>query len=107
MHIVDGSKEDIKEQEIELPDIKHEWIGYGLIAIGIVIILERILYPLITYEFRSYLQSSIVSLIFIVMGVVLLRNSKKEAEKNTEYDAEDKTILNHDKIVEEGDHIED
>ncbi|MDD2494811.1 MAG: hypothetical protein PHE29_06415 [Tissierellia bacterium] len=105
MHIVEGSYNETKEREIELPIIKHEWIGYGLIGIGIVIILERILYPLISYELRRYIQTSIVSLVLIVMGLVLLRNNKIE-NKEMEEDIEKNIIQDLDEIAEEGDHTE-
>lgn len=80
MHTVDGSKDDIKEQEIELPKIKPEWAGFGLIGIGVVIMIERILYPLIQYEIRRYIQTSIVSLIFIIVGIAILKKNKKSIE---------------------------
>ena len=82
MHTVDGSKDDIQEQEIELPKIKPEWAGFGLIGIGVVIMLERILYPLIQYEIRRYIQTSIVSLIFIVIGIAILMKNKRNIEEN-------------------------
>jgi len=109
MHIAEGFKNNIKEQEIELPNIKHEWIGYGLIGIGIVIILERILYPLIPYELRRYIQTSIVSLIFIVMGLVLLKSNKKESKNIMENDSEKNTFQEDNEIVieEESDYTED
>lgn len=78
MHIVDGTKEEVKDQEFEFPTIKPEWIGFTLIGIGLVIILERILYPLIDYQIRRYIQTSIVSLIFIVIGIVILMKNKKQ-----------------------------
>lgn len=80
MHTVDGSAEEIKDQEIELPRIKPEWTGFSLISIGIVIMLERILYPLIQFEIRRYIQSSVVSLIFIVIGIAILMKNKKSKE---------------------------
>ena len=98
MHLVDGS-EEIKSRELELPRIKPEWLGAGLIGIGIMIILERILYPMIIdYHIRRYIQTSIVSLIFIVAGIFILNRNKKAltAEKEVEDD-----------IVEEEDHNED
>lgn len=60
MHRVDGTEEYVNKQ-LKLPNIKPEWLGTGLIVIGIVIILERILYPLINYTIRRYIQTSIVS----------------------------------------------
>ena len=84
MHLVDGS-EEIINRELELPKIKPEWLGAGLIAIGIIIILERILYPLIEYPIRRYIQTSIVSLIFIIAGAaILMKNKKILTSENTE-----------------------
>jgi hypothetical protein len=80
MHIVDGAKEEVVEQEFKLPKIKHEWVGFGLIGMGVVIILERILYPLIDWQIRRYIQTSIVSLIFIVLGIYILNKNKKKLE---------------------------
>lgn len=80
MHSVNGNYEGMEDQKFELPNIKPQWIGYSLIGIGIIIILERILYPLIEYEIRRYIQTSIVSLIFIIIGVFIL---KKNSESNT------------------------
>lgn len=89
MHLVDGS-EEIINRELELPKIKPEWLGGGLIAIGIIIILERILYPLIDYQIRRYIQTSIVSLVFIIAGGVILNKDKKALSSKMEVeDTED------------------
>lgn len=77
MHTADGSQDEIKNQLLILPVIKHEWVGFALIGIGVMIILERILYPLIDYEIRRYIQTSIVSLIFILIGIYMLMKNKK------------------------------
>ncbi|MGB4439301.1 MAG: hypothetical protein WBJ13_08795, partial [Sedimentibacter sp.] len=55
MHTSDDSKEEIKNQVIIFPDIKPEWLGVALIVIGVMIMLERVLYPLIDYEIRRYI----------------------------------------------------
>ncbi|NYB73585.1 hypothetical protein HZF24_05465 [Sedimentibacter hydroxybenzoicus DSM 7310] len=112
MHIAEGSKNNIEEQEIELPAIKHEWIGYGLISIGVIIIIERILYPLIPHQLRNYIQTSIVSLIFIIIGFVLLKGNKKEPEdivENIPEESEKNTYPEYNEIVIEGesDYTED
>lgn len=86
MHIVDDSKDEIEDLDFSLPAVKPEWIGFGLIGLGIVIILERILFPLIDYKIRSYIQTSVVSLIFIVLGVYILR---KNTRNNIEDDEEE------------------
>ncbi|HSH35093.1 MAG TPA: hypothetical protein VK998_02420, partial [Schnuerera sp.] len=77
----DGIK---KEDKFVLPNIKSQWIGWGLISIGILIVIERILYPLIPGEIRNYIQTSIVSIIFIAGGIKLLNKSKGEEEEGEE-----------------------
>ncbi|MBP1925078.1 TM2 domain-containing membrane protein YozV [Sedimentibacter acidaminivorans] len=94
MHTVDGSNEGIKNQEIIFPEIKPEWIGFALIGIGVMIMLERVLYPLIDYEIRRYIQTSIVSLIFIFAGIRMLIKNKKSADVLT--DAEEENIEDED-----------
>jgi MFS family permease len=78
MHIVDGNKDESIDEEFKLPDIKHEWIAYGLIIMGLMIIIERILFPMINPQMRSYIQTSIISLIFIISGVVILRKNNNK-----------------------------
>lgn len=93
MHIADGSQDEMKNQVLDFPQIKHEWVGFALVGIGVMILLERILYPLINYEIRRYLQTSIVSLIFISIGIYMLIKNKKstvlydeEQEENDDQD---------------------
>lgn len=88
MHIADGSQEEIKNQALVLPDIKPEWIGIALVLIGVVIILEKILYPFIDYSIRRLIQTSIVSLTFIIVGVNMLIKNKKSLAVNDEIDEE-------------------
>lgn len=83
LHSVDGVDFEDEEIKFVLPEIKPEWIGIGLIVIGVLVVTERILYPLIPYEIRNYIQTSIVSIIFIAGGIRLLSKSKK-AEKKEE-----------------------
>ncbi len=72
LHIVNGTKTDEEDFLAFFPKIKAEWVGWGLIFIGVLIIVERILYPLIPYQIRNYIQTSIVSIIFILGGIKLL-----------------------------------
>lgn len=62
------------------------WIGWGLIFLGMFVIFDRIISPLISWQIRNYIQTGIVSLILIGTGIKLLTGSgsaKKEevAEK--------------------------
>lgn len=84
MHTLDGNEETINKEFI-FPNVKPEWIGFGLIGIGIFIIVEKILFPFIDYEYRRYIQTSIVSLIFIIIGIRILtknRNVEKQVENH-------------------------
>ena len=76
MHTIDGNEEAINK-EFVLPNVKAEWIGFGLVGIGIFILIEKILFTFINYEIRRYIQTSIVSLIFIVLGGRILMKNKK------------------------------
>lgn len=89
MHMADDSNDEIKDQLINFPDIKPEWTGIALIAIGVLIILERILYPLIDYHIRRYIQTSVVSLIFIAAGIYMLRKNRKSRTVQDETEEED------------------
>ncbi|NLW22858.1 MAG: hypothetical protein GXY88_06345 [Tissierellia bacterium] len=83
-HIVNGKDLEGEELPFILSNIKQKWIGWGLIALGILTIMERIIYPLIPYYIRNYMQTSIVSLIFIIGGIKLLAKSKEEIQKEGE-----------------------
>ncbi len=80
LHSVNGT--GIKEDKLNLEylKIKPEWVGITLIVIGILIILEKILYTLIPYEIQNYIQTSIVALTFIIGGIKLLNKAKKDVE---------------------------
>jgi hypothetical protein len=88
MHIADGSQEEMKNQALDFPEVKHEWIGFALVGIGVIILLERILYPLINYEIRRYIQTSIVSLIFISIGIYMLMKNKNSTVADDEVQEE-------------------
>lgn len=47
-------------------------LGYVLIALGLLLIFERVVLPHIPYEIRHYLQTVIVALILIAGGLKLL-----------------------------------
>lgn len=100
-HIINGSNmEDIDISKI-LPSIQPRYIGGGLIAIGLIIILQKVLYPVIEQilspvlqiyivrQIRTYIQTSIVSLIFIIGGIKILRGNKSTDYVEVEEDIED------------------
>ena len=83
-HIVNGN--DI-EEDFDLvnflPKISNSLIGKLLIFIGIIIIFNNVFYPLVTqyfelgYMFINYIQTSILALVFIVIGVRMLKTKKE------------------------------
>lgn len=91
-HTLKGDRTEEIDIEDLLPAIKHEHIGIGLIGIGMLIILQKMLYPIlatyINYEIRNYIQSSIVSLIFIIVGIKMLKKKKniESIEEDDEYE---------------------
>lgn len=96
MHIADGSQDDVKNQDLDLTlsNIKPEWAGAALIGIGVLVLVERILFPLINYRIRQYVQTTVVSLIFISGGIVMLMKNKRnapvdEAAEEEEWEEED------------------
>ena len=96
MHIADGSQDDVKNQDLDLTlsNMKPEWVGAALIGIGVLVLVERILFPLINYRIRQYVQTTVVSLIFISGGIVMLMKNKRnapvdEAAEEEEWEEED------------------
>lgn len=72
-----------------LPKINHSYIGAGLIGLGIVILVQKLVFPLmgqyLPYYYRNYIQASFLALVFIVLGVRMLM-AKKEIEIKDEGD---------------------
>lgn len=83
-HTLNGKEvEDLDFQGI-LPKIKDKYIGIGLITIGIIAIFQNMIFPIVQkyfiYEVGTYLQTTIVSLIFIIGGIKMLQKKNKENE---------------------------
>jgi hypothetical protein len=89
MYIADGSQDEIKNQDFTLPNIKPEWVGFALIGIGVLVLLERIVMPMIDYKIRNYIQTTIVSLIFISGGIFMLMKNKKNASADAAAEEEE------------------
>lgn len=86
-HKIDREGEEDKQMD-EIPffdwfNLHPKWVGWGLIIFGCLITFEKILSPMISWEIRHYMQTGIVSLIFILGGIKMLAGSKttkKEGE---------------------------
>lgn len=58
-----------------------KFLGIILIAVGCIALIDKIVFPildtLISWNVRNYLQTGLVSLIFVALGIKLLLGSKK------------------------------
>ena len=99
-HTLNGnSVEDMDISNI-LPSINHKHIGIGLIIIGVLIGFQNVLLPVareilhtmfeysIIYRIENYIQTIIVSVIFIAGGIKMLRGRKAQLTE-IEGDVED------------------
>lgn len=87
-HLLEEEQEGLHPYESELFtwfDKHPGWIGWSLIILGVLIILQRVvapvIAPLLNADIRSYLQTGIVALILIAGGIKLLAGSKNEQSK--------------------------
>lgn len=60
---------------------KSKILGYSLIFIGFLIMLQKVVFPIIgryiDFEFTRYIQTLIAAIVFIFGGIKLVRGSKK------------------------------
>ncbi len=59
-------------------------LGYGLIGIGLLLIFDRIVSPMIPYEIKNYIQTGIVAFLFIAGGIRILMGGRRERSENHE-----------------------
>lgn len=55
-------------------------VGGGLIAIGCFVIFDRIIAQFITWEIRNYIQTGLVALVLIGVGVRILTGGRNDSE---------------------------
>jgi len=67
---------------------RHRVIGYGLIGLGLILILNRVAFPLISefisWRITQYVQTGLIALLFIIGGIKMLMGSKEEAGEESE-----------------------
>lgn len=100
-HTINGNNVEDMDISRFLPGIKPEYIGKGLIGIGLLIILQKVFYPVleqvlspilkvyIVRQIKNYIQTTIVSLIFIIGGIKILQKNKNIEDDQMEEDVED------------------
>lgn len=80
-HLVNGQETEDFDIVSFLPKVSNSLIGKVFIGLGILIIFNNIFYPLINqfldYRFVNYLQTSIVAIIFIIIGIKMLKTRKE------------------------------
>lgn len=87
-----GDKNNNEEKFIiPLSSLKPEWVGWGLIVIGALIVIQKIIYPLIPWRIQRYIQTSIVAAIFIAGGIKLLKKNKNVEELSEKIEEENET----------------
>ncbi len=100
LHKASGGGAPVEERNLSVLELIGEnsarWsgsklLGYGLILIGVLLIFDRIISPMIPYEIRSHLQTGIVSLLFIAGGIRILAGGRKEGR--AEVSAEGEEVL--------------
>lgn len=92
-HTLNGKiSEDINMERL-MPIFKPRYIGLGLIGLGVLSIFQKILYPVfqdvlykffdggIAFRINNYIQTGIVSIIFIIGGIKLLKSNKEVEDK--------------------------
>ena len=64
-----------------------KYLGIGLIAIGCIMIFDKIALPqleaLFDYRIREYVRTGVVAVLFILGGIKLIAGSKEVPESNT------------------------
>lgn len=100
-HTLNGNKVEDMDISKVLPSIKHKHIGMGLIGIGILIILQKVFYPVLEQvlspiiqvymvrQIKNYIQTTIVSFIFIIGGILILKKNEEPIDTDIEGDVED------------------
>lgn len=90
-HMLEEESEGLRPDKSPLFDwfSQHpSWVGWSLIILGGLVILQRIVAPfvqsIIDYNVRSYIQTGLVALFLIAGGVGLLKGSQEPPKKEDE-----------------------
>lgn len=80
-HLVNGQETEDFDIVSFLPQVSNSLIGKVLIGLGVVVIFNNIFYPVIRdfldYRLVNYMQTSIVAIILIIIGIKMLKTKKE------------------------------
>lgn len=51
---------------------KNKALGYIFVGVGLILIIEKIVLPELSYQYRNYIETGIVAALFIAGGIKLL-----------------------------------
>lgn len=87
-HLLEEESDGLQPDESPLFDwfkSHPAWLGWGLIVLGGLVIVQRVLAPIaatmLSPEMRSFIETAIVALILIAGGIVLLAGTKTKNVK--------------------------
>lgn len=94
-HTLNGKEIEDLDISSVLPKINQKYIGGALIVLGILVMFQNMIYPIIRqyldYRIVSYIQTLIVSLLLILGGIKILKGKKMLEDE--EGDIEEYTMM--------------
>ncbi len=73
--------EDIPPVPWDMIKVKDIWIGWGLIILGVYLVMQRILPPLLPWlSYNGYTQTAFVAVLLILGGIKILMPGKERNE---------------------------
>ncbi len=90
-----------KENRVQVESHLFSWldenpgiIGWGLIGMGVLAVLNRIVAPLLTWQARNYLQTGIVALVLIASGIKLVIGPKEAVSSSEDENTTEESLEN-------------
>lgn len=60
---------------------KNKTLGYIFVGVGLILIIEKIVLPELSWEYQNYIETGIIAILFIAGGIKLLMGNNT-VEKN-------------------------
>ncbi len=80
--------------------LRPKWIGWALIITGSFMVLDRVLFPLLPYQWRDFIQTGIVAVILIWGGITLLMGTKPEITYHPELQIPDQSTFCQGEVID-------